>query len=151
MIPKHSAEADSPGGTAAATHYVLGGQQLGATVAHRLQAEGHSVSLIEASDGLCEASDTPSGIDVTQGDPADIEVLAAAGVSDTSTVIVAAGSDRRNLLIAQLVSTRFDPERVLVLANAPSRLDPFAAAGHEPVCATTALSAALSEALGERA
>lgn len=145
MIPEHSAGADSSGGTAAATHYVLGGQQLGATVAHRLQAEGHSVSLIEASDGLYEASDTPSGIDVTQGDPADIEVLAAAGVSDTSTVIVATGSDRRNLLIAQLVRTRFDPYRVLVLAHSPTRLELFAEAGHEPVCATNALSEAITE------
>lgn len=153
MIPKRSSEADSPGGTAAATHYVLGGQHLGAAVAHRLQAEGHSVRLVAAADDgpsdpaddLFEASDDPAGIDVIRGDPTEAEVLAEVGVTDTSTVVVATRSDRRNLLIAQLVRTRFDPYRVVVLANAPPRLELFAEAGHEPICVTTALSEALME------
>jgi trk system potassium uptake protein TrkA len=148
MVPKRSTETDSPGGTAAATHYVLGGQHLGAAVARRLQAEGHHVRLVEAPDDIPGARETPddlSGIDVVRGDPTEVEVLAAAGMSETSTVVVATGSDRRNLLIAQLVATRFDPYRVLVLANAPPRIELFAEAGHEPICVTSALSEALVE------
>jgi trk system potassium uptake protein TrkA len=135
--------AERLGETEPVTHHVLGEQHLATALARRLRAAGHGV-------GLIADTEEPPGIPVTRGDPSDIEVLEAAGVTAASTVVVATRSDRRNLLIAQLVTTRFDPERVLVLANAPSRLEPFAAAGHEPVCATTALSAALSENLGEQ-
>ena len=58
---------------------------------------------------------------------------------------MATGSDSRNLLVAQLVRARFDVSDVVVLAHQPDRVGLFEAAGHDPVCATDALSAALVE------
>jgi trk system potassium uptake protein TrkA len=121
-----------------ADHYVLGGGSLGLTVAQLLREEGHTVTLV---DETVESTDCPT----VEASPTDLAALRAAGVTDASTVIVAARSDRRNLLVAQLVRTQFDGPRVIVLANAVDRVDAFADAGHETVCVMSALGAAVAE------
>jgi len=138
MKPNQPAGEDGATDRAGTAYCVLGGGDLGRSVARALHDTGHAVRLVEDSPPRSE-------IPVTSGDPADVELLEAAGIADASTVIVATGSDPRNLLIAQLVRARFDVPRTLVLVNSPSRLDTFQEAGHEPVCATTVLSEALIE------
>lgn len=117
-------------------YYVLGGGHVGVFVARQLRADGHTVTVVDPSH-------TSPEVPVLRGDPADISTLNEAGVSDASAVIVATSSDERNLLIAQLVRAHFDVPRIIVLVSVPSRLDLVAEAGHEPVCATTALSDSL--------
>ncbi|SFR51529.1 NAD-binding protein [Halogeometricum limi] len=124
----------------AATHYVLGGAHLGTAVAERLQAAGHRVAIVDES---YESSDVPG----FAGDPAIPDVLAASGVADADVVVVAARSDRRSLLIAQLVRARFDVPRVVALVDKPERTSLFADAGHEPLCVTSAVSAAVGESV----
>jgi len=63
------------------------------------------------------------------------------------TVVVATRSDGRNLRVANLLRARADVGRVLVLVNSPGRVEAFSEAGHEPVCATTALSKTLVDCL----
>lgn len=121
-------------------YYVLGGGQLGAAVARRLRAAGHAVRVVDETH---DRSD-PEGY---RGDPADPRTLKEAGIELASAVVVATESDSRNLLIAQLVRTHFEVRPVVVLANSPERRRTFAAVGHDPVCATTALSQALVDAL----
>jgi trk system potassium uptake protein TrkA len=107
---------------------VLGGA-VGAAVADQLRADGHSVELVDATADADDAGDDPlSAFD-------DDDALAAA-----STVVVATRSDSRNLLLAQRIGARFDTDRILVLVHDPVRLAPFAAAGHDPVCVTSALT-----------
>lgn len=132
------AETDAPTPGPDGVQFVLGGGHTGRAVARRLRANGHAVALIDETRH-------DSALPGTEGDPTDVRVLDDAGVERASRVIVASRSDRRNLLIAQLVRSRYDVDRVLVLANEPPRFDLFADAGHEPVCATTALSEALVE------
>jgi len=119
-----------------ATHYVLGGGAVGAAVVRRLRNDDRRVELID------ESYDDPE-LPGHRGDPADARVLEDAGVKEASTVVAATGSDARNLLIAQLVRCRFGVSDIVVRVNEPDRHDPLVAAGHEPVCATTALSEAL--------
>ena len=111
--------------------YVLGDGAVGAEVTRRLLEDDHSVALIDGSPG-------PGEFPANRVEPTDRLALA-----DASTVIVATSSDSRNLLAAQLIRSRFDVERVLVVANDPARVDVFADAGHDPVCATTALTDAI--------
>lgn len=122
--------------TRSADIYVLGGAAVGAAVTRRLQEDGHAVALIDES---YEASDIP----VHSADPSDARVLAEVGLETASTVIVATTSDSRNLLIAQLVKTRFDTENTVVLVNEPTRIAAIDDGGHDPVCATTVLADAL--------
>lgn len=123
-----------------AEYYILGGEHLGASLARRLQADGHPVNLVD------ETYD-PDKIPGLQGNPESVRVLEDAGVSDASTVVVATPQDRRNLLIAQLVRAHLDVPNTIVLVNNPDRYDLIADAGHEPICATTVLSNALVDTL----
>ena len=115
---------------------VLGGEHLGESIVRRLQADGHSVGLVD------EGHDSEV-VPTNAGDPGDVRVLAEAGAADASVVVVATPRDSRNLLIAQLVRAHFGATDVFVLVNDPDRSDIVADVGHEPVCATTALSKAV--------
>jgi trk system potassium uptake protein TrkA len=117
-----------------AEYCVLGGA-VGAAVADRLRADGHAVCRIDVTATDTNRDDPPPAA-------LDDDALATA-----STVVVATRSDARNLLLAQQLRTRFDIGRVLVLVHDPPRVPSFAAAGHEPVCATTALSEAVVDAV----
>lgn len=116
--------------------YVLGGGHLGVSVARRLQETGYTV-------GVVNESHVPADMPGESGDPSELQTLEDAGLSSSSIVIVATSDDSRNLLIAQLVRVHFDVARIVVLTNVPTRLGLLASAGHEPVCATSALSKAL--------
>jgi trk system potassium uptake protein TrkA len=140
MIPIRDSGDHSPDETEEITHYILGGTNVGIAIAERLHAAGHGVAIVDESH---EPGDIPG----VSGDPAAAEVLSESGIEAASTVVVATGLDRRNLLVAQLVRARFDVPRVVAFVNDPDRLPLFAEAGHEPFCVTTALSEAVGEAL----
>ena len=135
-ISKPTETRDRPPDTTDADVYVLGDGVVGAAVTRRFLDDDRSVIAIDAS---TEPEDVPAG----RRDTIDLSALDDAGVDDASTVIVATSSDSRNLLAAQLIRRRFGVERVLVVANDPERVDAFVDAGHEPICATTALSNAI--------
>jgi len=116
------------------THcYVLGGSHLGVAVARRLHAAGHDVTLITAD---ADVDDLPT----LRGDPRNVAVLSDAGLTETATVVVATPDDGRNLLVAQLLRTRFGISEAFVVVHTPERFDLVADAGHEPICATTVLA-----------
>lgn len=120
------------------THYVLGGAHIGTAIAEQLRAAGHRVVVVDES----HESDHVPGV---TGDPSAVDVLSESGIGSESTVIVATRSDRRNLLIAQLVRARFDAPRVIVFVHDPDRRPLFSDAGHESFCVTTTLSEAVGE------
>lgn len=135
-----AAKGESVGAAADAEFYVLGGERLGAAIARRLRADGHSATLVDETHDHAE-------LPGRRGDPGALPVLEDAGVGEASTVIVATPCDARNLLVAQLVRAHFDVDEILVLVNAPDRYDLVAEAGHEPVCATTALTESVLDGL----
>ncbi|MFD1633611.1 NAD-binding protein [Haloplanus ruber] len=119
---------------------VLGSGPVAETIARRLHADGHAVTAIgDAADAADHRT--------VRGDPTDLRQLEAADIDTDSTVIVATPRDERNLLLAQLVQTHFDATDVVVRVNDPDRHDPVAAAGHDPFCVTTVLSAVLVDEL----
>jgi len=140
MIPIRSRDGDASTDVEDTTHYVLSDDPVGSAIAEQLRANGHRVTIV----GEPHESNEVSGL---ADEPSPVEVLSESGLGATSTVVVATHSDRRNLLIAQLVSAHFDVSRVVVLVNDPDRTVLFAEAGHEPVCVTTVLSRAVGDAV----
>lgn len=124
----------------AAEYVVLGGNHVGEAIASRLHAGGHDVVVV---------TDTPTSTDVRtlEGDPAELSTLVDLTLAEEATVLVATRSDARNLLVAQLVRANFDVPRTFVLTNRPDRADSVDAAGHEPICATSAIADAVVEEL----
>jgi trk system potassium uptake protein TrkA len=117
-------------------YVVLGGGHVGAEVARRLRAAGHTVTVV---DEMHDPADQ-SGV---RGDPTDRRTLERAGITDATTVVVAMLDDGRSLLVAGLVRAHFGVSDVRVLVQSPDRCPLVADAGHEPICATTALSDAV--------
>lgn len=107
------------------------------SLARRLRAKGHDVELLGGTNGANSGT----------GDAVESDATATAAVPPGSTVVVATRSDGRNLRVANLLRARADVDRVLVLVNSPGRVEAFSEAGHEPVCATTALSKTLVDCL----
>lgn len=116
-----------------AGYCVLSGDSVGNEIADRLRADGHDVQLLDVGPSVDDTREPRSSV--------------VAELDGVPTVVVATRSDGRNLLLAQQAETRFDVDRVLVLVHDPPRLESFEAAGHEPVCATTALSEAVVDEL----
>jgi trk system potassium uptake protein TrkA len=123
--------------------YILGGTHLGVAVARQLHAVGHDVTLVAAD---ADADDFRT----LQGDPRNLTVLTDAGVAGASVVVVATPDDGQNLLVAQLVKTCFGVADVFVVVHAPDRSDLVAAAGHEPICATSVLADAVATDVAPR-
>ena len=140
LDPTRSDRSDPSSDGRESDYYVLGGGEVGVNVARQLQAAGQKVTVIDES---YDCPTTPG----ERGDPTDLRTLSEAGIPETSTVVVATRSDRRNLLIAQLVRAHFDVSRIIVLVNDRDRFDAFLNADHELVCATTVLSDALVESV----
>lgn len=114
-------------------YYVLGGGSVGEAIASRLLEDGYPTAVIDETL-------TSTNLPGDKGDPTDLELLRETGLSANATVIVATRTDRRNLLIAQLVRSHFDPARILVFVNSADRYDLFEETGHEPVCVTSVLT-----------
>ncbi|AUV82470.1 potassium transporter TrkA [Salinigranum rubrum] len=140
MIPTRSQRGGASKEAEEITHYILGGDHVGVAIAEQLEANGHRIAIVDES---YDSHDIPGFV----GDPSAPDALSESGVGAASTVVVATRSDRRNLLIAQLVRARFDVPRVITLVNDPDRLSLFVDAGHEPFCVTTALSETVGEAI----
>jgi Trk K+ transport system NAD-binding subunit len=140
MSSIRSRETDPPTDVEDSTYYVLGDDHVGSAIAEQLHANGYQVTIVGESQ---EPSDFPG----FAGNPSAVDVLSESGIGAASAVVVATRSDRRNLLIAQLVNAHFDVSRVVVLVNDPDRTALFTEAGHEPVCVTTVLSRAVGEAV----
>ena len=138
MTPIRARGSESFGDAEEPVHYVLGGGHVGVAIAERLRADGHRNVTVDRS---YRPGDVPGFV----GDPTDPDVLSEAGIERASTVVVAMRSDRRNLLVAQLVRSRFDVPRIIAFVDDPDRCPLFTDAGNEPFCATTALSEALGE------
>jgi trk system potassium uptake protein TrkA len=133
---------DGPDGTTRQPYAVLGGGDVGASIATQLVADGDEVTFVDED---C-AETAENGV---AGDPSDVAVLRGAGLADVATVVVATLRDKRNLLIAQIVKTHFDVTEVFVFVNRPDRSDIVVETGHSPICVSTEISAAVVGRLRE--
>lgn len=140
MIPIDATTDDPPSSSTEFSHFVLGDDHVSMAIAEQLHEDGHRVVIVN------ESYDQHHIPGIT-GDPSDITVLNDSGVAAASTVIVAASTDSRTLLIAQLVRAHFDVPRVITIVSDPDRLPLFESAGHEPFCATSALTTTLLDSV----
>jgi len=116
----------------------------GATLAADFDAAA-DVTLVTDRDAVAAA--TPAGIRTVVGDVTALGTLAPADADEATVAVLALGSDRRTLLVRQLLRTRFGVEDIVALLNDPERRELFADVGTTVVCGSTALSAALGDAV----
>jgi NhaP-type Na+/H+ or K+/H+ antiporter len=103
---------------------IVGGGQVGRSLATRLEDRGENVVIIEKDEQIVERARN-EGFSVELGDGTDTDVLRAAGVENSKTVVAATGNDDANLLVAQLTSSKFDVDRIIARANNADNVDAF--------------------------
>ena len=92
---------------------IMGCGRLGSTLAHKLEAQGHSVAVIDQnSDAFRRLGSEFSGITVT-GIGFDGEVLRAAGIETADAVAAVSSGDNSNIISARLARETFGVSRVV--------------------------------------
>ncbi len=92
---------------------IMGCGRLGSTLAHKLEAQGHSVAVIDQnSDAFRRLGSEFSGITVT-GIGFDGEVLRAAGIETADAFAAVSSGDNSNIISARLARETFGVSRVV--------------------------------------
>jgi NhaP-type Na+/H+ or K+/H+ antiporter len=103
---------------------VIGGGQVGRTLAARLEDRGENVVLIEQDVEIVERARN-GGFTVHMGDGTDTDVLRSAGAEKAKTVVAATGDDDVNLLVSQLTASKFDPDTIIARVNNSDNVEAF--------------------------
>ncbi len=103
---------------------LVGGGRVSLALATRLEKRGEFVVIVE-SDEEQRSEARERGFTVHEGDGTDADVLRQAGVEEAETVVAATDNDDVNLLVCQLVNTKFDVDRVFSRVNEPENIDAF--------------------------
>lgn len=103
---------------------LVGGGRVSLALATRLEKRGEFVVMIENDEEqLAEARE--QGFTVHEGDGTEADVLRQAGVGEAETVVAATDNDDINLLVCQIVNTKFDVDQVFSRVNEPGNIDAF--------------------------
>ncbi len=121
---------------------IIGGGKVGRSLAERLEGRGENVVLVEENKTVVETARN-DGFTVHHGDGTDTEVLRSAGAENARIVVGATGDDDVNLLVAQLSSSKFEPETVLARVNNPDNAKAFEELGVRTISATRATAEAM--------
>ena len=100
---------------------ILGGGRIGSSLAHRLVAAGHEVSVIERDPSKCSALDKSIGSVTVLGDGTDVSALSKAGAGRADVFVATTSADEDNISACQLTSLRFGTPRTLTIVNESER------------------------------
>jgi NhaP-type Na+/H+ or K+/H+ antiporter len=125
---------------------VVGGGQVGRTLADRLEDRGENVVVVEV-DGDAVEQARNEGHTVHIGDGTDTDVLRSAGADNCRILVAATGDDDANLLTAQLAKSKFDIETVMARANNPNNVEAFEDLGVRTISSAVATAQAMDNAI----
>lgn len=123
---------------------ILGGGELGTMLCEQLQTGYNDVTFFDENVHVVERATEQRLTARAVDDVRDVGPLAELGLDFTTVVVVATERDSSNLLIAQLVKSRFDVERVVVRINDPQNRPAFGELEVEGVCTSQILARALA-------
>lgn len=128
---------------------VIGCGKVGKMLAETLSKKGHDISLVDKIETNFDTLSSDFTGFTTVGVPIDQDVLRRAGIESCDALCAMSNNDNVNIMVAQLATTIFNVEKVLVRVFDPNRGEVFAHFGLQTVCPTnltvTAVCAALEE------
>jgi len=135
---------------------IVGCGRVGSTVAKKMLAEGHEVSVLdedpEAINQL-ERGETATweelGGSFTVGTALEIDALLEAGIDRADAFVASTDGDNTNLVIAQVAQRRFDVQNVVVRVLDPARARWYEEQGLRTVCPTAIAIDMLESAVRE--
>ncbi|MGP8322894.1 MAG: cation:proton antiporter domain-containing protein [Methanosarcinaceae archaeon] len=85
---------------------IVGGGEVGRTLATRFEKRGENVVVVDTSDGNCQNL-LKLGIRAIHGDAGDINVLKKAGIEHAKYIVSTTDQDNTNLLVCQIAKSKF--------------------------------------------
>lgn len=116
---------------------IIGGGKVGSDLGRALEAEGHTITVIESDRDRAQSLGDRSNLLILSGDGTDVDMLNRADAARSDWVLAMTGKDEANLVACELAKTLGSP-RVLARLNDPRNRPTFEALGI-PVVAVTDL------------
>ena len=126
---------------------IVGCGRVGAQLAGLLDAEGHSVTVVD--NNAYSFRRLPAGFGGTAllGNGMDAEVLKRAGIEEADAFVVVTQGDNRNVMASQIAKHIFNVPRVICRIYDPLRRDLYSTLGLEAISPTTIFAQILKEKL----
>jgi len=122
---------------------IVGCGRVGSSIAKKMLAEGHEVSVLDEDPEAIAQLEKGSaqtweelGGSFTVGTALEIDALLEAGIDRADAFVASTDGDNTNLVIAQVAKRRFEVERVVVRVLDPARARWYAEQGLQTVCPT---------------
>lgn len=125
---------------------ILGGDDVGLTLARQLRNEARSVVLLDSDPSIISRA-VRNDVTAHAADVTNVQEIGEHDVEEVDVAVVASGSDSANLLAAQLLRVAFDVEHVVVRVNDSRNTDSFENLGFVTVCASSALAESIGRSL----
>lgn len=126
---------------------IMGCGRVGAQLAALLDADGHSVTVLDNDAYSFRRLPANFGGTALLGNGLDQEVLKKAGIEEADAFFVVTQGDNRNVMAAQIAKHIFNVPKVICRIYDPLRRDIYQALGLEAISPTTVFAQMLKEKL----
>ena len=126
---------------------IVGCGRVGARLATLLDANGHSVTVVDTTQYSFRRLPPTFGGAAIVGDGTDEDSLRKAGIEDADAMVSMTQGDNRNVMSAQIAKHIFNVPRVLCRIYDPLRKDVYDTLGLETVSPTTVFAELLHSKL----
>ena len=121
---------------------ILGCGRVGSRIAHQLDREGHSVTIIDRDPGAFKRFEM-RGVFSNEfrgsfivGDGTESDLLRKAGIEDADCFVAVTDGDNRNIMAAQIAQHMFNVPRVVCRIYDPIRNEVYRKLGLQVFCPT---------------
>jgi trk system potassium uptake protein len=126
---------------------IMGCGRTGAKLAEMLDAEGHSVTVLDIKDDSFRRLPQSFGGNALLGDGTDEETLMKAGLKEMDAFVALTQGDNRNIMSAQIAKHIFGVPKVLLRIYDPLRRELYNTLGLEAFSPTIIFAQMLSDNL----
>ncbi len=126
---------------------IMGCSRVGARLATLLDADGHSVTVLDLDAYSFRRLPPTFGGSALLGNGIDEAALKRAGIEEADAFFALTQGDNRNIMAAQIAKHIFNVKRVICRIYDPLRQDIFAALGLESISSTTVIAGLLKNKL----
>lgn len=124
---------------------IMGCGRVGARVASLLDAQGHTVTIIDRLVSAFERLPKEFGGNTVLGTGIDEDVLKSADIEHADVFVSATSADNRNIMGAQVAKKIFGVPHCIVRLYDPVRADAYREIGLDTICPTTTISALIMD------
>ena len=126
---------------------IMGSGRVGAQLAGLLDAEGHTVTVLDTDAYSFRRLSPDFGGTALVGNGLDQEALKRAGIEEADAFVVVTQGDNRNVMAAQMAKHIFNVPRVICRIYDPLRQELYQTLGLETISPTTVFAQLLRERL----